>query len=93
MNLVDGQGVPGEIERNEAEDCKKEKKGDRMGKGRKERKTWEWGNEGLLGDPSLFFDDITKWRDVIGPISIIGIHAILSILCVVFLPLDLMGSP
>lgn len=39
MNLVDGQGVPGEIERNEAEDCKKEKKGDRMGKGRKERKT------------------------------------------------------
>ena len=39
MNLVGGQGPPTEIEWNEAVDRKKEKKGERMGRGREERET------------------------------------------------------
>ena len=37
MNLVDDQGALGEIEQNEAADCKKEKKGERMGRGKREK--------------------------------------------------------
>ena len=39
MNLVDDQGALGEIEQNEAADRKKEKKGERIGRGREKRKT------------------------------------------------------
>ena len=37
MNLVDDQGALGEIEQNEAADRKKEKKGERMGRGKREK--------------------------------------------------------
>lgn len=36
MNLASGQGAPDVIERNEIEDHKKKKKGERIGRGRKE---------------------------------------------------------
>lgn len=39
MNLGGGQGAPSEIEWNEATDRKKEKKGERIGRGREKRKT------------------------------------------------------
>lgn len=35
---------------------------------------------GLIGDPSLFSDDVAKWRDVVGSFFVLGIHA--PFLCV-----------
>lgn len=104
MNLVEGQCAPGEIEWNEAANRKKEKKGERRGRGREERKMWEWGNEGLHGDSSFFCDSVAKWHGTTylaqffssGSMSsslCINAQSPFPLLCTMLLPLDLMIYP